>query len=98
MFTEETGLNFSFIFALYAGLSGEPATENDSADYAALIDNPPFPVLADGERRSVSATPLTLDSYPEMCALAPDLTILGCYTGHGKHEDAFVDIEAHAGL
>ena len=70
----------------------------DSADYAEVIGDPPFPVLADGQKKSVQATPMTLNSHPEMCALAPDMTILGCYLGHGKHEAAFEDIRAHAGM
>jgi len=39
-FEAETGLDFSFIFALYQGASGYPATEDDCDSYADLIDNP----------------------------------------------------------
>ena len=41
---------------------------------------------------------MTLVSRPELCALAPDLTILDCYTGHGTHEQALEDIRIHAGI
>ena len=48
-FMAETGLEFSFIFALYEGASGYPATEDDCDSYADTIGNPDFPVMADGD-------------------------------------------------
>ena len=82
-FSSETGLDFSFIFALYEGSSGNPANSNDCASYADLIGNPSFPVMADELERTVDVTPITLTAHPEMCALAPDMTIPGCHLGHG---------------
>jgi hypothetical protein len=34
--------------------------------------------MADEFEASVDVSPITLDRHPEMCALAPDMTILGC--------------------
>ena len=97
-FTEETGLDFSFLFALYAGASGSPATANDCESYAETIGSPSFPVFADGDYVIADATPMTQEVHPEMCAIAPDMTIISCYSGHGGYEDALNDIKSHAGL
>lgn len=97
-FMAETGLEFSFIFALYEGGSGNPATAEDCAAYAEYIGSPSFPVMSDGLERVADVTPMTLTWHPEMCAIAPDMTILGCHEGHGTYEDAFNDIRAHAGI
>ena len=94
----ESGLDFNFIFALYEGGDEGPATAEDCAAYAEYIGNPTFPVMSDGLKRTVDVTPMTLDNHPEMCALAPDMTILGCHTGHGSYEGAMDDIRAHAGI
>jgi len=97
-FIAETGLEFSFIFALYEGASGYPATENDCDSYAETIGNPDFPVMADGDKLIAAATPMTQDRHPEMCGIAPDMTIITCYYGHGGYDRALDDIKAHAGL
>ena len=97
-FAAESGLQFSFLFALYEGASGNPATPEDCANYADVIGNPSFPVMADQLHRAMDVTPMDLIAHPEMCALAPDMTILGCYTGHGTYEQAFEDIRRHAGI
>jgi hypothetical protein len=94
----ETGLEFSFIFALYEGASGNAANADDCSAYAEHIGSPSFPVMSDGLERATDVTPMTLDGHPEMCALAPDMTILGCHMGHGAYEYAWDDIRAHAGL
>ena len=96
-FVAETGLDFSFIFALYEGASGYPATEDDCDSYADIIGNPDFPVMADGDKLLAAHTPMTQDRHPEMCALAPDMTIISCYAGHGGYDQALDAIMAHAG-
>ena len=45
-----------------------------------------------------NATPLTNEVYPEMCAIAPNLEIIKCYSGHGGYDEALNDIRIHAGL
>jgi len=97
-FVAETGLDFSFLFAIYEGGSGSPATAADCEAYAEYIDSPSFPVFADGEESIANATPLAAQAHPAVCALAPDMTIMSCYTGHGAYADAFDDIKAHAGI
>jgi len=57
-----------------------------------------FPVLADAQTLFASVTPMTQQVHPEMCALAPDMTIISCYSGHGGYEGALNDIRAHAGM
>ena len=94
----ETGLEFSFIFALYEGASGYPATEDDCDSYADTIGNPDFTVMADGDRLIAGATPMTQDRHPEMCGIAPDMTIITCFYGHGGYDQALEAIKAHAGL
>jgi len=97
-FKAETGLDFSFLFALYEGASGYPATENDCDSYADTIGNPDFPVMADGTEQIKSNTPMTQERHPEMCALAPDMTLISCYSGHGGYDKALADIKLDAGL
>lgn len=97
-FVAETGLDFSFLFALYAGGSGNPATARDCEAYAETIGSPDFPVFADGERIIAGATPMTQKVHPELCAFAPDMTIIKCYSGHGSYERALNQIMDHAGL
>jgi len=97
-FEEQTGLDFSFIYALYEGSSGMPATANDASSFAEAIGDPDFPVLADRAEKIAGATPLTQMTHPEMCALTPELEIIGCYSGHGSYQDCFNDIRSHAGI
>ncbi len=97
-FIAETGLGFSFLFAIYDGGSGGPATERDCEAYAETIGSPSFPVFADGERLVSEVTPITHQVHPEMCAIAPDMTIIKCFSGHGGHELALTQIRDHAGL
>ncbi len=97
-FIAETGLDFSFLFALYAGGSGSPATAADCEAYAETIGTPSFPVFADGKFTIVNATPMTQAVHPEICAFAPDMTIINCYTVHGNYADALDAIREHAGL
>ena len=63
-FIAETGLEFSFLFALYEGASGYPATEDDCDSYAGLIGNPNFPVMADGDKLIADHTPMTQERHP----------------------------------
>lgn len=97
-FIAETNLPFSFIFTLYEGTSGGPANYNDIVTYHEVIGAPDFPILADGEDLLPDRTPMNGRTHPEMCALAPDMTIISCYSGHGGYESAMDDIKAHAGL
>ena len=97
-FVAETGLPFSFLFALYEGASGNPATVDDAMSYAETIGSPNFPVFADGEGKIAETTPMTQFTHPEMCAFTPELEIISCYSGHGGSDDALTDIREHAGL
>ena len=89
-------MDFSFLFALYQGGSGFAATADDCAGYANTIGNPDFPVFADGEEKIKSATPMTQNVHPEMCALSPALEILYCTSGHGGYESTLDAIREHA--
>ena len=91
-------MGFSFIFALYEGSSGNPASKEDCSTYASQIGAQSFPVLADGSNVLTQITPMALHAHPTMCALSPDLRIISCYAGHGGYESALDDIRNHAGL
>ena len=97
-FIAETGLAFSFMFALYEGSSGNPAGVEDVMAYHEVIGSPSFPIFADGTGKISGATPMTQLSHPEMCAFSPEFEIISCYAGHGGYEEALNDIKAHAGL
>ena len=96
-FVAETGLAFSFIFALSQGASGQPAGIEDVQAYVPRINDPLFPVLADGESQLPAISPMN-EGHPEVCALSPEFEIISCYVGHGGHEQALADIRAHADL
>lgn len=95
-FVEETGLDFSFIFVLSEGASGNPAMAEDAIAYAERIGSPNFPVLAGGDGAIVDATPLTQDAHPEVCAMTPELEVIDCFVGHGGSDDALDVIRSHA--
>ena len=97
-FIAETGLPFSFIFTLYEGTSGGPANYNDIVSYHQTIGEPDFPILADGEGLLPDRTPMSGRVHPEICAIAPDMSIISCDSGHGGYQLAMDDIKDHAGL
>ena len=91
-------MDFSFLFAIYEGGGGDPATASDCEAYAETIGSPSFPVFADGTFQIAGVTPMTQNTHPEMCALSPDLEVISCYSGHGGYFNALDDIKSHAGL
>ena len=91
-------MGFSFLFALYEGGSGNPATAEDVEAYARQVGITTFPVFADGGSNYANATPMTQLRHPEMCAVSPEMRIISCYHGHGGYEAALNDIRVHAGL
>ena len=91
-------MEFSFLFALYEGGSGYPASPNDAKAYAQQVGISDFPVFADGSYTIASATPMTQTVHPEACALAPDWTIISCDSGHNAYQGLMNDIKSHAGL
>ena len=54
--------------------------------------------MADSDFGMAGHTPMTQMVHPEICALAPDMTILSCHSGHGGYLDALDTIRDHAGL
>ena len=66
-FIAETGLDFSFIFVLSEGASGNPAMVEDVVAYAERIGSPTFPVLAGGDGTVVDATPMQQSTSRSMC-------------------------------
>ena len=97
-FIAETGLDFSFIFVLSEGASGNPAVIEDVVAYAERIGSPEFPVLAGGDGAVADATPMDLIAHPEICVLTPEMEIDECFTGHGGTDEAFDVIRSHAGI
>ena len=98
-FIAETGLEkFQFLVAIFEGATGGQADEDDCESYAEVIGDPQHPVFADGDTLIADATPMTALSIPELCAIAPDMTIISCSQGHGAYEFILDDIKSHAGL
>ena len=97
-FITETGLEFSFLFALYEGSSGDPAIAQDAMAYHERIGGPNFPIFADGTGKLASSTPLTQEYAPETCALTPELEFISCHRGHAGYELSLEAIKTHAGF
>lgn len=94
-FTAETGVEMSWIVALFEGITtGAPGPEL-AADYAAELDTT-GPVLSDQDERTLEATPYDGMSLPGKCALSPEMELLACSTGD-KNDEVFDAIAAHAG-
>ena len=89
---------FSFLFALYEGGSGNPATEADAQAYATQLNITQFPVMADGSFLLPNATPMQANVHPQTCILGPDMTILHCVKGHNAVPGLLDTIKTHAGL
>ncbi len=97
-FIAETGLDFSFIFVLSEGASGNPAMVEDVVAYAERIGSPDFPILAGGDGTVADATPMSQIAHPEICVLTPEFEIVECFEGHGGTDEAFDVIRSHAGI
>ena len=94
-FSDETGIAFSFVIALFEDNNGAAPDASVSASYAAAIGDPGFPVLADTERALLTATPHDGTVVPAKCSLTPEMVLLDCLTGHGN-EELLAGIEADA--
>jgi len=97
-FQAETGLPFTFVFALYENGSHKPPTKEDVQIYAQQVGITQFPVLADAAGAFAAATPMTQQSHPEVCAIGPDMRIISCGSGHNSFQSRLNDIKAYAGL
>ena len=97
-FIAETNLDFQFLLVLYESYTGYPAEPEDGVAFAEQIGSPSFPVFTDGKDMVVGATPLTINPKREVCALSPELEIIGCFTGYDGYENALNTIKDHAGL
>ncbi len=97
-FKAETGIEFSFIFAMYSSASGEDATAEDCEAFADHI-GAEFPVFADPGGVTISAaTPMTTSTHPELCVITPDMELLQCFNGHRNIEPSLAQVRAHAGI
>lgn len=94
-FTQETGLPFSFLIALFEDDYGSAPEGSLAATYHAALGSPSFPVLADTERATLRATPHDGSVVPAKCSLTPEMVLLDCVTGHGS-EELLSGIEADA--
>ena len=97
-FQAETGLPFTFVFALYENGSHQPPTPLDAQIYAQQVGITQFPVLADAFGAFAGATPMTQQTHPEVCAVGPDMRIISCGSGHSSFQARLNDIKAYAGL
>ena len=95
-FRVETGLPFTFVFALYENGSHQPPNAQDVKIYAQQLGITQFPVLADGVGAFANATPMTQSTHPEVCAVAPDMTLISCGSGHKSYLQRLQDIKSHA--
>ena len=69
----------------------------DVEAYYPRINEPSFPVFADGDHQLPAISPMD-NRIPEVCSLSPEMEIISCYAEHGGHQQALLDIKAHAGI
>ena len=96
-FLAETPVPFSYIVVLNKDTANETPNAKVAAGYANAIDAT-FPVLADPADALSTNTPWNGSTLPGKCAVAPDMTLLHCWTGHGEDTVGYDAIRAHAGL
>ena len=80
---------------IFQNSSGTPPSGQDAADYAADIENPDFPVLADPSEQVVAATEYDGTTLPGTCILSPRMELLHCDVGE-VDDELFDIIRAHA--
>ncbi len=78
----ESGLKFSYVMMIFEDIDGSTPKASLAKNYHSSINSPSYPVLADVNEQSLSFTPYDGKALPGKCALAPDMTLLGCKTGH----------------
>lgn len=93
-FLSDPDIPFSFMVALYEGVSDPLPTGAEMEDYADWIGSPDMPVLGDRTGRLIEASGWDGRSMPGQCVLTPDMVMLDCYTGEDDERAAGL-IEAH---
>lgn len=73
----------------------DPPTAEDAAIYAKAIQSVALPVLVDPDQRMLTDTGWDGAGMPGLCVLAPDMTMLDCWSGMDDAR-AVAAIEAHA--
>jgi hypothetical protein len=93
-FIAETGIEMTWILALFQDWAGKPPVAADAVDYAKVVGDPPYPVIADYQGRLTEVTPWTGQRLPGKCVLSPQMEILDCYNAVDNTR-AFDAIKAH---
>ena len=96
-FIAQTGLPFSYMIILNQDAQGKAPKGATAEAYAAQV-KATYPVFADPTDATSKASPWNGSSLPGKCAVAPDMTLLKCWTGHGADTKGYDAIKAHAGL
>jgi hypothetical protein len=90
-------LGFSFIAVLFQDVVGGSPGGGDAVSYAAVLDNPSYPIVADESLQVFDATTYDGRALPGKCVLTPEMEMLMCTSGHGN-EELYDAIRTHAGL
>jgi hypothetical protein len=94
-FLAETGLPFSYMIVVNKDGNNQPPTGDTATAYATTV-GATYPVLADPTDGVAMGSPWNGSTLPGKCALAPDMTILTCWTGGGEDTQGYDAIKAHA--
>jgi len=79
---------------LYEGVLNPTPDGQEIENYAEYISSGDMPVLGDLTGRLIEASGWDGSSMPGQCVVAPDMTMLDCYTGEDDARAAAA-IEAH---
>jgi len=80
------------MLALYEGVRDPIPSGEEMMSYAEYIGAEFMPVLGDQSGRLIEASGWDGNSMPGQCVLAPDMTMLDCYTGEDdEYAAALID-------
>lgn len=97
LFVATTGLEFSFVTAIFQDNAGALPDAAEAAEYAERAEITGQPVVSDPIAGVLSSTPYDGTALPGVCALSPEMELLACSRGNTAVADMLEEIRQAAG-